>query len=105
LIRLPRGASQIAVMQSFLDLESNHRTGLAEGLFGRGRPRVYKVLSLSPRVLSECINVVGVRQAALGSAFVAAVLHPSVVAKTVDRALQDDGMRERRMLQKATGFL
>lgn len=60
---------------------------------------------VSPRRVLECITVVGVRQAALGSAFVAAVLHPRVVMKTVERALQDDGTRERMMLHKATGFL
>lgn len=60
---------------------------------------------VSPRRVLECITVVGVRQAALGSAFVAAVLHPRVVVKTVEMALQDDGTKERMMLHKATGFL
>jgi len=60
---------------------------------------------VSPWRVLECITVSAVRQAAIGSAFVAAVLHPRVVEKTVERALQDDGTRERWMLQKTAGFL
>lgn len=60
---------------------------------------------VSPWRILECITVVAVRQAAQGAAFVAAVLHPRVVAKTVERALQDEGTRERWMLRKAAGFL
>jgi hypothetical protein len=60
---------------------------------------------VSPWRVLECITVVGVRQAAQGSAILAAVLHPSVVEKTVERALQDDGTRERMILHKAVGFL
>ncbi len=60
---------------------------------------------VSPWRVLECITVVGVRQVAQGSAILAAVLHPSVVEKTVERALQEDGIRERMMLHKAVGFL
>jgi hypothetical protein len=49
LIRLPSGASQIAAMQCFFDLGSNHRT---EGLFGRGRPQGVQGVSLGPGVLT-----------------------------------------------------
>ena len=60
---------------------------------------------VSPWRVLEIITVVAVRQAAQASDIVAAVMHPRVVMKTIERALQDDGIRERRMLHKATGFL
>jgi hypothetical protein len=37
---------------------------------------------------------------ASAAAIVAAVAHPDVVAKTVERALQNDGTRERMMLHR-----
>jgi hypothetical protein len=60
---------------------------------------------VSPWRVLEFITVVAVRQGAQSSAMVASMLGPRVVAKTVERALQDDGIRERRMLLRATGFL
>jgi hypothetical protein len=56
------------------------------------------------RVL-EIIAGTAVRQGAQASAVIAAIAHPRVVEKTIDRALQDDGTRERMMLHKAVGFL
>ena len=60
---------------------------------------------VSPWRVLEIITLVAVRQAAQASAIVAAVLHPRVVRKTADKALQDDGTRERMMIHKAVGFL
>ena len=60
---------------------------------------------VSPWRVLEGITVVAVRQGAQASAILAAVVHPSVVEKTVERALQDDGTKERMMLHKAVGFL
>jgi hypothetical protein len=60
---------------------------------------------VSPWRVLEIIAGVAVRQAAQGSAIIAAVMHPRVVVKTVERALQNDGVRERMMLYKAMGFL
>ncbi len=60
---------------------------------------------VSPWRVLECITVVAVREGTQSSAIVASILVPRVVAKTVERALQDDGIRERTMLLKATGFL
>ena len=59
---------------------------------------------VSPWRILESITVAAVRQAAQASAILAAVLHPRVVVKTVERALQDAGTRERRMLHEAVGF-
>lgn len=39
------------------------------------------------------------------SAILAAVNHPAIVEKTVEMALTDDGIEDRRDLHKATGFL
>jgi len=60
---------------------------------------------VSPFAVLEAITVVAMRHGAIASAFVAAVNHPRVVAKTVEMALQDDGVRERMILHKALGFL
>lgn len=60
---------------------------------------------VSPCRVLEIITVVAVRQVAQASAIVAAINHPRVVQKTVERALKDDGTRERMMLHKAVGFL
>jgi hypothetical protein len=59
---------------------------------------------VSPWRVLEMITVVAVRQAGQASAIVASLLHPRVVAKSVERALQDEGTRERMMLHRAMGF-
>jgi hypothetical protein len=64
-----------------------------------------KAAGVSPWKVLESIAVVAVRQGAMVSAVIAAVRHPSVVQKTINRALQDDGFRECKMLHKAMGFL
>ena len=60
---------------------------------------------VSPWRTLECITVVAVRQTAHAAAIVASLLHPCVVEKTVKRALQDDGSKDRLMLHKAVGFV
>lgn len=60
---------------------------------------------VSPWRVLEIIAGVAVRQAAQGSAIIAAVMHPRVVLKTVERALQDGGTKERQMLFSAMGSL
>jgi hypothetical protein len=60
---------------------------------------------VSPWRVLEIITAVAVRQTAQASAIIAAIAHPRVVEKTIDRALQDDGTRERMILHKAVGFL
>jgi len=60
---------------------------------------------VSPWRVLEIITVVAVRQAGQGSAIVAALNHPRVVQKIVEKALQDDGIRECIMLYKAMGHL
>jgi hypothetical protein len=52
----------------------------------------------------ELMTVVAVRQTANASAILCALLHPSVVRKTVRVALTRGGSRERRMLHQAMGF-
>jgi hypothetical protein len=60
---------------------------------------------VSPWQVLEFITVVVVRERAQVSAMLASLMLPRVVQKTVERALQDDGFRERRMMLKAVGFL
>jgi hypothetical protein len=55
------------------------------------------------RVL-ELIAGGAARQTGQASAVIAALWHPQVVAKTVERALQNDGTPERAMLHRACGF-
>jgi hypothetical protein len=56
------------------------------------------------RVL-EIITAACVRLGAQASTIIAAVSHPSVVQKTVEMALTDDGIEDRNTLHKAAGFL
>jgi len=60
---------------------------------------------VSPGQVLEFLTVIAVREGARASAILASILHPSVVKKTVERALQEDGAKERMMLHKAVGFL
>jgi hypothetical protein len=60
---------------------------------------------VSPWRVLEIITGLAVRLGSLGSSIVAAVMLPQVVMKTIDRALQDDGYKDRLMLHKAAGFL
>lgn len=69
-------------------------------------PEVYcHVANASPWKILEIVAGVAVRQGAQAAAIVAAIQHPRVVQKTVERALQDDGVREREILHKACGFI
>lgn len=60
---------------------------------------------VSPDRVLELLTVVAVREGARASAILASIFHPSLVMKTVERALQKDGTRECMMLHKAVGFL
>jgi hypothetical protein len=60
---------------------------------------------VSPWRILEVIAGVAVRRAGQGSALIAAIQHPSVVAKTINRALESDGVQDRMTIHKAMGFL
>ena len=60
---------------------------------------------VSPWRVLEAITVVAVREGAQASAIFAAISYPRVVAKTVERALEDAGSSERKMLLEAMGFV
>jgi hypothetical protein len=60
---------------------------------------------VSPYRVLELIAGTAVRMGAMASTVVASVILPRVVDKSIERALQKDGTRERMMLYKATGFL
>ena len=60
---------------------------------------------VSPYRALEIITGTAVRMGAMASTVVASVMQPRVVQKTIERALQDDGSRERGMLFKATGLI
>lgn len=55
------------------------------------------------RVL-ELIAAGAARQTGQASAVIAALWHPRVVEKTIERALQNGGTRERAMMHRACGF-
>jgi hypothetical protein len=61
--------------------------------------------SVAPNRVLEIVTVIAMRQTGQVSTIVGALALPRVVAKTIKRALQDDGTRERAMLLKAMGFL
>jgi len=60
---------------------------------------------VSPWRVLEIVTLVAARHVTEASAIIGALLHPRVVVKTVERALQHDGIRERRMLHRAVGYI
>ena len=86
------------VLKPYLSIPESYRRLLPPEAFCH-------VAGVSPWVVLEAITVVAVRQGATASAVVAAISQPRVVEKTIERALRNEGTRERAMLLKATGFL
>ena len=86
------------VLGAYLSVPASYRKLLPAEAFCRA-------VGVSPSRILEAITVVAVRQGATASAIIAAIVHPRVVQKTVERALQDDGTRERMLLLKAVGFV
>lgn len=60
---------------------------------------------VSPSRILEIITGICVRLGAQTSAIIAAVSHPRIVEKSVSMALTDEGIADRTILHKATGFL
>jgi len=60
---------------------------------------------VEPNRVLEILTVIAVRRMGQVSTIVAAALQPRVVEKMVERALQDDGVRDRTRFLEATGFL
>jgi hypothetical protein len=60
---------------------------------------------VEPNRVLEFVVTAALRRTGQISTIVGALTLPRVVGKTVERALQDDGTRERMMLLKATGFV
>ena len=60
---------------------------------------------VSPYRALEIITGTAVRMGAMASTVVASVMHPRVVRKTIERALQDDGVKDRMALHRASGFV
>jgi len=86
------------VLKPYLSIPESYRRLLPPEAFCH-------VAGVSPWVVLEAITVVAVRQGATASAIVAAISQLRVVEKTIERALQNEGTRERAMMLKATGFL
>jgi|SRR5215467_13031105 len=86
------------VLEKYLSVEASYRRLLPFEAF-------CQAAGVSPvHVLAE-IAAVAVRQGVQASIMIGAILHPRVVMKTIERALQDDGEVDRTMLHRATGFL
>jgi len=60
---------------------------------------------VSPLTILGILTGEIVRMGAQASTIIAAVNHPRVVQKSVEMALTDDGLADRTLLAKATGFL
>jgi hypothetical protein len=86
------------VLSAYLSVPESYRKLLPVEAFCRAA-------GVSPQRILEAITVVAVRQGAAASAIIAAIVHPRVVQKTVERALRDDGAEERMVLHRAVGFL
>lgn len=80
-----------------LDPSEQRATGTADA--------VRKQAGLAPVDLLRVVADVTCRVEAYRAQIIAAVSHPDVVAKTVERALTDKGIADRILLAKATGFL
>ena len=86
------------VLEKYLSVPKSYRRLLPVEAF-------CQAAGVSPWRVLEIVAGVAVRKTAEMSAVVAAILSPRVVEKTVERALQDDGVRERTALLKAIGPL
>lgn len=86
------------VLAAYLSVPQSYRRLLPSEAFCH-------VAAVSPRRVLAIIAAVVVEQEAQVTAVLAAVRHTHVLEKTIERALQDEGSRERLMLHKATGFV
>ena len=86
------------VVDAYLSVPESYRRLLPAEAFCRAA-------GVSPERVLEIIAGVAVRLGAQASTVVAAVMHPRVVMKTVERALGRDGYKDRLILHKAVGFL
>jgi hypothetical protein len=80
-----------------LDASEQQAKGTADAVCGR--------IGLAPAELLRIVADVTCRIAMYRAQIIAAVSHPLVVEKTVERALTDDGIADRMALHKAMGFL
>jgi hypothetical protein len=58
-----------------------------------------------PSHILEVVTVVAMRCGAIASTILAATMNPSIVEKTIERALQMDGFKEHLLLFKASGLV
>jgi hypothetical protein len=86
------------VSDAYLSVRASYRRLLAPEAF-------CLAAGVPPNRVLEIVTVIAVRRTGQTSTIVGALALPRVVEKTVKRALQDDGTRERAMLLKAMGFL
>lgn len=86
------------VLDAYLSVPESYRKLLPVEAFCRAA-------GVSPSRILEAITVVAARQGAAASAIIAAIVHPRVMQKTVERALQDYGTKERMVLLRAVGFV
>lgn len=63
------------------------------------------VAKVSPLRVLEIVTATAVRLGATASNIIAAVAQSRVVEKTIEMALTDEGIEDRTMMHKATGFL
>jgi hypothetical protein len=70
------------------------------------RPEVFcHAAGVPPWRILEIITGIAVRMETQACAIMAAIVHLSVLEKTITRALQDDGEKERMVLHKAVGYI
>lgn len=88
----------LAVLKAYRSVPASYRRLL--------RPEDFcHAAGVSPWRILDIIVSVAVRQAVEASAIIGAVLHLSVLEKTLARAMQPDGARERQMVHRAVGFI
>lgn len=86
------------VVSAYLSVPASYRRLLPPEAF-------CQATGVSPPKVLEIIAGVEVRQGVQASAIVAVMVLPRVVDKTVERALQHDGFRERELIARVTGLL
>jgi hypothetical protein len=85
------------VLQKYLSVKESYRRLLPLEAF-------CQAAGVSPSHVLACITAVAVRQGTQGSAVLGAMWLPHIVAKTAERALRDDGVRDRALMHRAFGF-
>jgi len=88
----------VKVAKAYLSVPASYRRLVA--------PEAYcQVARVSPDRILEIVTVVAMRFGVFASTVIASVMLPHVVEKTMDRARERDGFKERELICRLTGLI